>query len=329
MEYVRLGKTGLPVSRLCLGTMTFGLQCDEPTSFQILDKAKESGVTFIDTADVYPLGGDLTTVGRTEEIIGKWMRGRRDQVVLATKCFGVTGTSPWDAGMSAKHILASIDRSLIRLGTDYVDLYQLHFDDKSTPIDETLVALDSLVRSGKVRYIGVSNWTAWRLALAIGKAELRKTAPIVSVQPRYNLLFRSFERDLFPLCESEGIGVIPYNPVAGGLLTGKHSPDTEPAEGRFSIGTTAKMYRDRYWHPEEFEAVEALKGVAHEAGMPLAQMAVGWVLSKPWVTSPIIGASKPEHLDSAIAAAGSPLEPDLVAALDQVTHTWRSVDAER
>jgi aryl-alcohol dehydrogenase (NADP+) len=309
--------------------MTFGLQCDEPGSIAILDKAAEAGINFLDTADAYPLGGELTTVGRTEEIIGRWLSGRRDDFVLATKCFGITGTNPWDAGMSSKHIHQAIDASLRRLGTDYVDLYQLHFDDPLTPLDETLGALDDLVRSGKVRYLGVSNWSAWRLARAIGRTELNKTAPIVSVQPRYNLLFRSFERDLFRLTESEGVGVISYNPLAGGLLTGKHQHDAGPGGGRFAIGTTAQMYKDRYWHPDEFATVDELLPLAEEAGISLARLSIGWVLAKSWITSPIIGASQPWHLDDALAAAADPLDPAIVSRADEITAKWRKGDAER
>jgi aryl-alcohol dehydrogenase (NADP+) len=329
VEHVRLGRSGLPVSRLCLGTMTFGLQCDEKQSGAILDAALEGGITFLDTADAYPLGGDLSTVGRTEEILGRYLAARRDDVVLATKCFMPVGRHHWDGGMSAKHILDAIDASLRRLQTDYVDLYQLHFDDRRTPLDETLRALDDVVRSGKARYIGVSNWQAWRLALAVGRSELLRTAPIVSVQPRYNLLFRANERDLLPLCEEVGIGVIPYNPLAGGLLTGKHRRQEEAPEGRFTLGNAGDMYRDRYWHDREFDTVEALRPLADEAGISLAHLAMGWVLSRPAVTAPIVGASRPEQLADALAAQAKPLEPDLVARLDELTREWRRSDAER
>jgi aryl-alcohol dehydrogenase-like predicted oxidoreductase len=329
MEHVRLGRSGLPVSRLCLGTMTFGLQCDEDQSRRILDKALEGGIDFIDTADAYPLGGDLSTVGRTEEILGRYLGARRRDVVLATKCFVPVGPRPWDGGMSAKHILDAIDGSLRRLQTDYVDLYQLHFDDPGTPLEETLGALDHVVRAGKARYIGVSNWTAWRLALAVGKTEVLRTVPITSVQPRYNLLFRANERDLFPLCRATGIGVIPYNPLAGGLLTGKHARDEEAPAGRFSLGNAGAMYRDRYWHDQEFDAVDALRSLAAEAGVSPAHLAIGWVLSQPAVTAPIVGASRPEQLDDALAAAAKPLEPDLLVRLDDLTVPWRRSDAER
>jgi aryl-alcohol dehydrogenase-like predicted oxidoreductase len=328
MQHVPFGRTGLSVSRLCLGTMTFGLQCDEPQSFAIMDAAADGGIDFIDTADVYPLGGDLTLVGRTEEIVGKWLKGKRDRYVVATKCVGRMGPNPWDQGMSRKHVLDAIDASLRRLGTDYVDLYQLHSYDPATPMDEALEALDAVVRSGKARYVGVSNWPAHKVARALGRSELKGLAPIVSVQPRYNLLFRTFERDLLPMCAEEGVAVIPYNPLAGGFLTGKHTAGPAP-EGRFTLGRAGAMYQARYWHDRQFEAVEALKGLAAEAGVSLATLAVGWVLANPAVTSPIIGASKPEQLADSLAAAETPLPADLKARLDELTHEWRAVDAER
>jgi len=211
----KLGQTGLTVSRLVLGTMTFGLQTDEETSIKILDTAAEAGINFLDTADVYPLGGGLPTAGRTEEIIGRWLKGKREHFIVATKAVGKVGSAPWDQGSSRKHILDAIDASLRRLGTDYVDLYQLHSDDASTPLDETLEALDTIVRAGKVRYIGVSNFLAYRLARALGRADVRHLTRFVSIQPRYNLLFREIERELLPLAQEEGLAVIPYNPLAG------------------------------------------------------------------------------------------------------------------
>ena len=230
MRHVKLGRTGLTVSRLCLGTMTFGLQCDEGMSHKILDRALAGGITFIDTSDVYPLGGGLDTAGQTEEIIGRWLPGRRADVILATKGFGATGPRPWDRGNSRKHLLDAIDASLRRLGTDYVDLYQLHHPD-DTPIDESLRALDDIVRAGKARYVGCSNFFAWQVARALGRSELLRLARFDCVQPRYNLLFRQIERELLPLCQEEGLGVIPYNPLAGGLLTGKHRREAGPTAG--------------------------------------------------------------------------------------------------
>ena len=241
------------------------------------------------------------------------------------------GPKPWDVGMSRKHILDAIDASLRRLGTDYIDLYQLHSYDPHTPIDEALEALDTVVRSGKARYVGVSNWPAYKVARALGRSEVRNLARIDSVQPRYNLLFRSFERDLLALCAEEAIAVIPYNPLAGGLLTGKHNRKAPPAEGsRFQLGTAGPRYQERYWHDREFETIEALRTVAAEAGMTLATLAMRWVLSNPAITAPIIGASRPDQLaDSLAAAEQGPLPKDLKARLDELTAEWRLVDAER
>ena len=331
MKHTAFGHTGLRVSKLCLGTMTFGLQCEEPQSFAIMDAAAAGGVDFFDTADVYPLGADVDLAGRTEEIVGRWLKGKRHDFILATKCVGKMGPKPWDQGMSRKHILEAIDASLRRLGTDYVDLYQLHGYDPLTPLDEALEALDAVVRSGKARYVGVSNWPAHKVARALGRGELKHWARIDSVQPRYNLLFRPFERDLLPLCHEEGVAVIPYNPLAGGLLTGKHAGDAAPQQGsRFTLGRAGTMYQTRYWDEHKFETVEVLRTVAAEAGLSMATMAVRWVLSHPAITAPIIGASRPEQLaDSLAAAEAGPLPDDLKAKLDELTHGWRAVDMER
>lgn len=329
MEHTNLGRTGLVVSRICLGTMTFGLQCDEETSRAILDRAAAGGVTFLDTADVYPLGGGLDTVGRTEEIVGRWLGGRRGDFIVATKCVGRMGRNPWDQGMSRKHVLDAIDGSLRRLRTDYVDLYQLHGYDPRTPLDEALDALDAVVRSGKARYVGVSNWAAYKVARAVGRSEARGFVRIDSVQPRYNLIFRQIERELLPLCAEEGIGVIPYNPLAGGLLTGKHERGA-PREGtRFTLGRAGAMYQDRYWHDREFDAVDELSKVADDAGRSLTALAVGWVLANPAVTSAIIGASRPDQLDDTLASTEHRLDADLKARLDDMTAEWRLGDAAR
>jgi aryl-alcohol dehydrogenase (NADP+) len=327
MEHVRLGRTGLKVSRLCLGTMTFGLQCDEPTSRAILDAAAAGGITFLDTADAYPLGGTPETAGRTEEIVGRWLAGRRHEFVLATKCFNPMSDRAWDRGSSRKHVLDAIDASLRRLRTDHVDLYQLHMWDPETPLDESLRALDDVVRAGKARYVGVSNWQAWHVARALGRSEVLGLARLDSVQPRYNLLFREFERELFPLCALEGIGVIPYNPLAGGLLTGKHR--AAAPSGRFTLGTAGSLYQDRYWHEREFAAVEAIRSLAVEAGLELVTLAVAWVMANPVITAPIVGASKPEQLAPVLAAATTKLDPALKARLDALTAEFRRGDAVR
>jgi aryl-alcohol dehydrogenase (NADP+) len=312
--------------------MTFGFQCDDDTSFAIMDAAYDAGVTFFDTADVYPLGGPVETVGRTEELIGEWLqRGdrRRDGVILATKCFGRSGPHTWDQGNSRKNVMRAIDASLRRLRTDYVDLYQIHFYDRNTPIDETLQAMDDLVRSGKVRYIGCSNTLAYQLARAIGRSELHGIARFESVQPRYNLLFRENERELFPLCAEEQIAVIPYNPLAGGLLTGKHRQGA-PTEGtRFTLGRSQEMYRERYWQDQMFASVEELRAVAEEGGVPLTTLAVQWVLANPVITSPIVGASRPEQLAASVAATASPLTDEVKQRLDALTAVYRQGDHDR
>ena len=330
MRHVRLGATGLPVSRLCLGTMTFGLQCDEPASAAIMDRAAAGGITFLDTADVYPLGGGPETVGRTEEIVGRWLATRRHDVVIATKCSGAMSGRPWDRGTSRKHILDAIEGSLRRLRTDYVDLYQLHHPDPATPIDETLRALDDVVRAGKARYVGCSNFPAYKVARALGRSEVLGVCRFDSVQPRYNLLFRQIERELLPLCQEEGIGVIPYNPIAGGLLSGKHRREAGPTSGtRFTLGSAAERYQERYWHEREFATVDALRPLAQEAGLPLAGLAVAWVLAHPAITSAIIGASRPEQLDDLLAAVEKPIAADLKARLDELTQEYRWGDDPR
>jgi aryl-alcohol dehydrogenase-like predicted oxidoreductase len=330
MQHVRLGRTGLTVSRLCLGTMTFGLQCDEPTSVAILDRAAAGGITFLDTSDVYPLGGGLDTVGRTEEILGRWLAGRRHEFIVATKCNGAMSAKRWDRGLSRKHILDAIEGSLRRLRTDYVDLYQCHAPDDETPIDETLRAFDDVVRAGKVRYIGTSNFVTWKIVRAMGRSELLGVPRFDSAQPRYNLLFRQIERDLLPMCKEEGVGVIPYNPLAGGLLSGKHRKDGGPTAGtRFTLGNAARRYQDRYWHDREFATVEALRPLAAEAGLSLARMAVGWVLAHPAITAPIIGASRPEQLDDVLPVAEKGVDAELKERLDALTAEYRLGDDAR
>jgi len=232
--------------------------------------------------------------------------------------------------MSRKHIVEAIDASLTRLGTDYVDLYQLHGFDPSTPIDEALDALDSVVRAGKTRYVGVSNWMAHRLARALGRSEIKNLVRIDSVQPRYNLLFRAFERDLLPLALEEGVAVIPYNPLAGGLLTGKYKPGSAPEAGtRFTLGTAGSMYQDRYWNERDFSTVQKLQALAREAGAPLTTLAVAWTLANPAITEPLLGASRPEQLDGPLAAGAYRLDPALKQQLDELTAEYRQGDAPR
>lgn len=323
MNHTGLGRTGLQVSRLCLGTMTFGNQCNEELSHAILDHSLELGISFIDTADVYPASGPAA-VGETERIIGRWMAGRRDEVVLATKFWGPMGSQPWQRGGSRRHVLAAAEASLRRLGTDSIDLYQIHFPDLATPTDETLTALDDLIRQGKVHYIGCSNYPAWLLARSLGRSEVLGTARFDSVQPRYNLLFRQFERDLFALCAHDDIAIIPYNPLAGGLLTGKHGRTAPETGSRFTLaGGQGDRYLERYWHDRLHDAVDAIRPLAAAAGMTMAQLAVAWVLANPAVTAPIVGATRPEQLDEAAAAVDSGIDRDLKEQLDAITDGFR------
>jgi aryl-alcohol dehydrogenase (NADP+) len=322
MNHRRLGRTGLKVSEICLGTMTFAGQSDEPTAWRILDTAADRGVTFLDTADAYPVPPTPETAGRTEEVIGRWLGQSardRDAFIIATKCRIRVGTGVNDQGLSRRHVLAACEASLRRLRTDYIDLYQSHLPDPETPIDETLRAFDDLVRSGKVRYAGCSNYAAWQLALALGVSERAGWARYDSVQPRYNLLYREIETELLPLCRDQGVGVVVYNPLAGGLLSGKYQPEERPREGtRFTLGATGDLYRERYWQHAQLRAVADLQAYFRGRGIDLATASVAWVLAQPGITSAIVGASRPEQLDATLAATDLKLDPDALAAVDAV-----------
>jgi aryl-alcohol dehydrogenase-like predicted oxidoreductase len=319
MQMTRLGRTGLKVSRLCLGTMTFGYQCDEATSFAILDRANAAGIDFIDTADVYPVPPTPETAGRTEEILGKWLAGRRQRFVLATKCRGRVGHGANDEGLSRRHILRAVEDSLRRLQTDWIDLYQTHSPDPETPLDETLRALDDLVRQGKVRYLGCSNFPAWQVALSLGLSRAEGWSRFDCVQPRYNLLHRDIEAELLPLCRDQGLGVIPYNPLAGGFLTGKYRTlEDLPAGTRFTLGKTGELYRERYWHEAQLHAVARMRAFFEPRGKKLATVAVAWMLRQPGITAPILGASRPEQLDDVLAAVDLPLDEEELAFCDQL-----------
>jgi 1-deoxyxylulose-5-phosphate synthase len=327
MKIKRLGRTGLTVSEVCLGTMTFGNQADEPTSRAIMDTAFEHGVTFIDTADAYPLGASAENLGRTEEYVGNWLKGRREQIVLATKFFFPMGTGPNDRGGSRKHIMQAVEASLRRLQTEYIDLYQMHFPDDETPLEETLGALDDLVHSGKVRYIGCSNYPAWLLATALWTSDRLGLSRFDSVQPRYNLLFRHIEVELFPLVLDQGVGVISYNPLAGGMLTGRYQAGQSVQEGtRFALERAGELYRARYWQEAPMRAVEQLKRLCDVRNVPLTQVAVAWVLAQPAITSAIVGASKPEQLDQSLPAVDLTLDEELLAACDDI---WYQLPRER
>jgi aryl-alcohol dehydrogenase-like predicted oxidoreductase len=319
METRRLGRHGLEVPALCLGTMTFGYQCDESTSIEILDLAFERGLTFLDTADAYPLGGGLDTVGETEAIIGRWMKRRRNraELVLATKCWAPTRRGLNAFGLSRAHIVEAVEASLTRLGTDYVDLYQSHAFDPRVPIDETLRAFDDLLRAGKVRYLGCSNYPAWRLGQALAVSDRLGLTRYASVQPRYNLLYREIETELLPLARAEGLGVLAYNPLAGGFLSGKYRKGESPREDtRFTLGTAAARYQERYWHDAQFDAVTTLETTTRARGLDLVSVAVSWVLRQSGVTAAIIGASRPSQLDASLAAFSVTWDDDLAAACD-------------
>ena len=320
MNFKRMGKTGLKVSEICLGTMTFGKQSDEPTAFAILDLAAGAGVNFIDTADVYPVPPSLDLVGRTEEIVGKWIKGKRDQFILGTKCGNAMGEKPNDTGLSRKHILEAVEGSLRRLQTDAIDLYYVHRPDPETPIDETMRALEDVVRSGKARYLGSSNFTAWEIAKSLWTSDRLNLSRFDVIQPRYNLLFREIENEVIPLCRDQGLGVIAYNPLAGGFLTGKYEREREPADDtRFGLFRASdSLYRERYWKQHHFDAVEELKRFFGPRNRQLVHVALAWVLAQPDVTSAIIGASKPEQLKQSLAGLEVKLDDEEIKFCNKI-----------
>jgi aryl-alcohol dehydrogenase-like predicted oxidoreductase len=321
MKSKRMGQTGLKVTEICLGTMTFGMQCDESTSFAIMDKAIEHGVDFFDTADGYPMGGTLQTVGATENIVGKWLKGRRDKIVLATKCWVPMGRGANDRGLSRKHIFDAVEGSLRRLQTDYIDLYQAHSPDLETPLEETMRAYDDLVRQGKVRYLGCSNFKAWLLARALWISDKHGYARFDCVQPRYNMLFREIEHELLPLCHHQGVGVIAYNPLAGGFLTGKYQAHAQPErETRFGFlsGTAQSIYHKRYWQDAQFAAVDHLQKYFSSRNKSLTQVAIAWVLAQPDVTSAIVGATSAAQLQQSLPATEVTLDSEELEVCNEV-----------
>jgi aryl-alcohol dehydrogenase-like predicted oxidoreductase len=317
MNYRNLGRTGLKVSELCLGTMQWGWTASAEASWAVMDAYVAAGGNFIDTADVYSRWAEGNPGGVSEEIIGRWMkeRGNRRQIVLATKVRGVMWDGPNGEGLSRGHIMAAAEDSLRRLQTDVIDLYQTHWYDADTPIDETLRALDDLVRQGKVRTVGCSNYPAWRLAKALWTSDKLGLARYDSIQPHYNLAYRAeFERELKPLCQEEGIGVIPYSPLAGGFLTGKYRRDAPvPASAR------ASSVQRRYLNDRGFTILEALEKLGQARGKSIPQMALAWLLSQPGISSPIIGANSVEQLDDSLGAVGLRLTEGEMKALDVVS----------
>jgi aryl-alcohol dehydrogenase-like predicted oxidoreductase len=318
MKYRNLGRTGLKVSEICLGTMQFGWTADFETSSTVMDKAIELDCNFFDTADVYSRWAENNDGGVSEEMIGRWLEAssvRRDQLVLATKVRGQRGDGPNDIGLSRHHILTEVENSLRRLQTDYIDLYQVHFPDNETPLTETLTALTDLVRQGKVRYIGCSNYPAWLLMKALWVSDVHGLARFDTVQPHYNLVHRAeFERELQAVCLDQQIGVIPYSPLAAGFLTGKYRRDTPLPESARASGV-----QRRYLHEKGFAAIDKLEeiGQAHEA--TVAQTAVAWVLANPTVSSAIIGANSIAQLEDNLKGASLKLTAGEKEALDQLT----------
>ena len=324
MEGVRVGRSGLQVSRLCLGTMIFGSQRQQSEAFAIMDMAAELGIDFIDVADVYPVPPTSETWGHTEEIVGAWLQGKREGFVVATKCVNRVGPARNDYGGSRKHVIEACETSLRRLKTDRVEVYYLHHSDLDAPIDETFEALDRLVQDGKVLYVGVSNFEAWQVAMALEAIAKSNLARITVLQPRYNLLNRPYERDLLPLARASGMGVVPYNPLGAGLLTGKYRRGEEPPpESRFAQGDYGRMYQGRYWNDRMFDVADAVAELARDEGCTPAQLAVAWLLAQPDVTAPIIGASRPEQLVETTKAVGLSLSEATLQRLDQVSQPFR------
>jgi aryl-alcohol dehydrogenase-like predicted oxidoreductase len=312
MKIKPLGKSGLKVSEICLGTMTFGYQADEATSLRMLDIAAEAGINCIDTADVYPFPPSFERAGNTETIIGHWLKGKRDRFVLATKCGIPMSEDPNFRGLSRKHIFQALDGSLRRLQTDYIDLFYLHQPDLETPIEETLHALDDLVRAGRIRYIGCSNFTAWQIAKSLWTSDKRNLQAFAAIQPRYNLLFREIENEILPLCHDQGLGVFAYNPLSGGFLTGKYARGEEPdSHSRFGLVPDSKsLYRERYWKSHHFDAVDRMKQFFSPRGKELIQVALAWVLGQPGISSAILGASRPDQLQHGLAGVGLTLDDE-------------------
>jgi aryl-alcohol dehydrogenase (NADP+) len=315
MDYVNLGRTGLKVSRICLGAMTYGTSAwrdwvlDEPESRPFIKRALDAGINFFDTADIY-------SIGVSEEVLGRALRdfASRDEVVIATKVFNPMGPGPNDRGLSRKHIMSSIDASLRRLGTDYVDLYQTHRWDSTAPFEETLEALHDVVKSGKVRYIGASSMHAWQFTKALYLADLHGWTRFVSMQNHYNLVYREEEREMIPLCRAEGIGIIPWSPLARGFLAGNRE------RGRTGETTRARsdeFAHNMYYQDADFAIVDRVVALAERRGVKPAQIALAWMLHKPGITAPIIGASKMSHLDDAIGALDIALSAEEISSLEE------------
>jgi aryl-alcohol dehydrogenase-like predicted oxidoreductase len=309
MNYRFLGKTGVKVSALCFGTMSFGGDADEKTSADMFHLCRERGVNFFDCADIY--GG-----GRSEEILGRLIRDHRQEVVIASKVYFASGPDVNAGGTNRKHVRAAVETSLKRLGTDYIDVYYLHRFDETVPLEESLRVLDDLVRQGKILYPAASNFAAWQVATALGLSARQGLARFECLQPMYNLVKRQAEVEIFPLARAESLGVFPYSPLGGGLLSGKYGPGLQPEEGRL---VENKVYAKRYEAPSDHEIAGAFTRLAREHGFPPASLAVAWVASHPAVTAPIIGARNAAQLETCLKSVDIPMTPELRAAVSALS----------
>lgn len=318
MDYRRLGRTGLKVSPLCLGTMNFGWTADEQAAYDVFSAAADAGINFIDTADIYSRWAENNPGGVSETYLGNWLKKQpRSKFVIATKVRGPMGDGPNDVGLSRQHILDAVEASLRRLQTDYIDLYQVHAPDEDTPLEETLCALNDLVRAGKVRYIGASNFEAWRLCKSLWVSDVNGWARFDCLQPHYNLVFRDhFERELMRLCQEEGVGVIPWSPLAGGFLTGKYRRDSGIPKG--SRGEQSERLQG-YLNEKNFKLIDQMDALAKEKGSTIAQIALAWLLANPQVTSPIIGANTVEQLHDNLGCLDVSLTQEEKSVLDELT----------
>ena len=312
MQYVRLGRSGLKVSKICLGTNMFGAgYVDDARAVSVVNEAHEVGINFIDTADAY-------NSGLSEQVVGKAVKGRRHDFVVATKGFPPTGTGVNDRGLSRKHLIEAVEASLRRLDTDYIDLYQVHYWDPETPLEETLRTLDDMVRQGKVRYIGCSNFAAWQLCRALWVSDKHGLERFESAQPEYNFSRRDIERELLPLCEDQQVAVVPYQVLMGGVLTGAYDRHHEPPGDSHMASRHAQRAKATYWSDTTFDMVERLKAISAEVGCEPTQLVLAWALSKPAVTSVIVGASRPDQVVKNAAAVELTLSPEAVAQLDRL-----------
>lgn len=301
MDYRTLGRTGIKVSSLCFGTMTFGKEADEETSIKMFHRCRDAGINFFDTADRYG-------IGTSENILGKCITGCREKIILSTKVGNPLGDDVNDRGLSRRHIMSAVENSLKRLGTDYIDLYFLHIYDPKTSIEETLSALEDLQRQGKVLYVGASNWSAWQITKAIGISELKRIFRFECIQPMYSLIKRQAEVEIFPLAREENLGVITYSPLGAGLLTGKYIKKDNLIQGRI---LESKLYERRYADPVYYKIAEKFVNYAKARGFNPSALAVAWVMSNPVVTAPIIGARNLKQLEQTLAALEIEMTPEM------------------